>query len=62
MFFHENIFLMVASVAAMFYHVSGALVQWLKLPDWKVGDCKFQRKKLFLPRSLVKIQYDGEPL
>ena len=51
------------------YPRAGALVQWLKLPPWKVGDrslnptlaFKFQRKKMFLPRSLVKIQYCGEP-
>ena len=42
----------------------------LKLPAWKVGDrgfdptlaFKFQRNKMFLSRSLVKIQYYGEPL
>ena len=43
-------------------------MQWLKLPAWKVPDRRFvpyfgiQRNKLFLPCSLVKIQYCGEPL
>ena len=45
------------------------LVQWLKLPGWKVGDrgsapalaYKFQRNKMFHPRSLVKNNYCGEP-
>ena len=49
---------------------AGALVQWLKLPVWKseiAGSnptlaLKFQRNKLFLPRSHVKILYCGEPL
>ena len=43
-------------------------VQWLKLPVWKVGDRGFEprsgiqvSKKIFLPCSLVKIQYCGEP-
>ena len=51
------------------YHMNcGGLVQWLKLPAWKVADSnpilafKFQRNKMFLPRSLVKIKYCGEPL
>ena len=49
---------------------AGALVQWLKLPAWKIGDrglvpgsalvFQFQRNKMFLSRSLVKIQYCGE--
>ena len=48
-----------------------ALVQWLKLPAWKVGESrvrtppwpptKFQRNEMFLPRSLVMIQYCEEP-
>ena len=48
----------------------GALVQWTELPDWTVGDrdsspnlnFKFQRNKMILSRSLVKIEYCGEPL
>ena len=48
---------------------AGALVQWLKLPAWKVGDREFeprsafklQRNKMFFPRALVEIQYCGEP-
>ena len=43
-------------------------VQWLKLPVWKVGDRGFEpcsgiqvSKKIFLPCSLVEIQYCGEP-
>ena len=47
----------------------GALVQWLKPPAWKIGDrvsiltlaFKFQRNKMFLLRSIVMIQYCGEP-
>ena len=49
---------------------AGALVQWLKLPAWKVGhrgctvspvqQFKFQRNKMFLPCSLVKSKYCGE--
>ena len=50
--------------------MSGALVQWLKLPAWKDGDRGFKphsapyvSKKLnVIPRSLKKIQYCGEPL
>ena len=46
---------------------AGALEQWLKLPAWKVRDrganptaaFGFQGNKMFLPRSLVKIQYCG---
>ena len=46
----------------------GALVQWLQLPAWKVGDRGFEprsvmqvsKKQRFLPQSLVKIQYCGE--
>ena len=44
---------------------AGPQVQWLKLPAWKVAGAKttlafkFQRNKVFLPRSLVKIQYCG---
>ena len=64
---------------------AGALVQWLKLPAWKVRyrgfepnsglqvskkqnvsspltrKVKSQRNKMFLPRSLIKIQYRVEP-
>ena len=40
----------------------GGGVQWLKLPAWKVAlGFKFQRTKMLFPRSLVKIQYCGEP-
>ena len=47
----------------------GALVRWLKLHAWNVGDrgsnpapaFKFQRSRMFLPSSFVKIQYCGEP-
>ena len=46
---------------------AGALVQWLKLSTWKVGDRGFkplsnlqvQRNKMFLSRSLLKFQYVG---
>ena len=40
------------------------LVQWLKLPTWKVGDRGFKPRssKMFLPCSLVKNKYCGEPL
>ena len=40
---------------------AGALVQWLRLPDWEVGDRGFElhSDKMFLPRSLVEIQYCG---
>ena len=43
-----------------------ALGQWVKLPAWKAGlspavAFKFQRNKLFLPYSLVKIEYCGKP-
>ena len=46
-----------------------ALVQWLKVHAWKVGDrgieptlaFKCPRNKMFLPRSLVKIHYCAEP-
>ena len=48
---------------------AGALVQWLKLPAWKVGDrgleprsdIQVPKKTIFLPCSLVKIHYYGEP-
>ena len=42
---------------------AGALVQWLKLPAWKVVGynpslaLKCVKNKMFLPRSLVKIKY-----
>ena len=39
--------------------LAGALVQWLKMPAWKVGDCGFQ------PHSglqVSKIQYVSSPL
>ena len=47
-----------------------ALVQWLKLHAWKIGDRRFvprsniqvSKKQKFLPRSFVAIQYCGEPL
>ena len=46
----------------------GGLGAVVKAAAWKVGDCgfeptlafKFQIKKMFLPRSLVMIQYCGE--
>ena len=43
------------------------MLQWLKLPAWKVAGSKptltfkFQGNKMFLPLSLVNIQYCGEP-
>ena len=45
------------------------VVQWVKLPAWKFGDCGFepalafkpQRNKMFLPRPFLKIDYCGEP-
>ena len=45
------------------------MVQWLKLPAWKVRRQRFEprsviqisKKQMFLFRSLVKIQYCGEP-
>ena len=48
---------------------AGVLVQWLKLPAWEVGNRGFEPRsgiqvqtyKVFLPRSLVKIKYCGEP-
>ena len=48
---------------------AGILVQWLKLPAWKFGDRGFEprsgiqvsKKKKKILRSLVKIQYCGEP-
>ena len=44
---------------------AGALVHWLKLPAWKVGDLGFEhhssRKQNVFSRALVKIQYFGEP-
>ena len=45
-------------------------LQWLKLLALKVGDRGFdphsglqvsKKNKMFLPRSLIKIQYCGEP-
>ena len=46
------------------HSLQGALVQWLKLLAWKVGDASSMpalsfKKKVFLPRSLVKIQFVG---
>ena len=45
-------------------------MQWVKLPTWKVGDHEFvlrsgiqnSKTQMFFSRSLVKIQYCGEPL
>ena len=48
-------------------HASGAMVQWLKVPAWTVGDRGFethpglQRSKK-QNVSLIKMQYYGEPL
>ena len=50
--------------------VARNLIQWFKLRSWEVLEIagsnpavafKFQRSKFFLLRSLVKIQYCGEP-
>ena len=43
---------------------AGVLVQWLKLPAWKVGDRGFEphsglKKHMFRPRSFVKINIVG---
>ena len=52
----------------VFDRSTGALVQWLMFPAWKVGDrglesqsglWKFQKSKMFLLRSLVNSQYCG---
>ena len=48
---------------------AGALVQWLKLSAWKIGDqgleprsgLQVSNKQKISPRSLVKIHYCGEP-
>ena len=43
---------------------AGALVQWSKLPVWKVGHRGFEqysKKQNVSSPSLVKIQYSGEP-
>ena len=64
------LFLHFYGAGALVEWLAGALVQWLKLPaNWKVGDRGFEphsglqvsKKKIFLPRSLVKIQNGGEP-
>ena len=53
------------------YHIeAGALVQWLKLPAWKVGDRGFEphshikvsKERNVSCRLVVKIKYCGEPL
>ena len=51
------------------YISAGGLVPWLTLSAWKVGDRGFEprsdiqvlKNEMFLPCSLVKIQYCGEP-
>ena len=46
---------------------AGPLVKWFMLGKSEIAGSnptlavKFQRNKMFLPRSLVKIQYCGEP-
>ena len=52
---------------SFFTQKTGVLVSWLKLPARKVSGSspalvfKFQRNKMFLPCSLMKIKYCGEP-
>ena len=49
--------------------IVGLLMQWLKLPAWKVGDREFKphsglqvsKKRNFSSCSFVKVQYCGEP-
>ena len=65
----SNITIAIGVTSSLQWFSAGPLVQWLKLPAWKIwdrgfephSDIKFQRIKMFLPCLLVKIEYCGEP-
>ena len=68
---HQNVNIMIVNTwDTWFARPQIGLGPWLKLPAWKVGDRGFEhhsvlqvsKKQTVFPRSLVKIQYCGEPL
>ena len=65
---YDDLLKLVFSTCPLLVVTGACVVQWLKLPALKSEitssnptlASKFQRNKMFLPRSLINIQYCGE--
>ena len=60
----------IRNMSSVQHDAVGALVQWVNLPAWKVRDRGVEphsgiqvskKQKMFLPQSLVNIEFYGKP-